>query len=96
MVRESCLFYFFSLPNLLRDRHLFFTLDTFTYMKRIFSNSIDLSKVNTLIYHLPDGPTFSVEMNELMGFFDLDMEMGDICDTSEIDGVLHFFPKGNA
>ncbi len=65
-------------------------------MKRIFSNSIDLSKVNTLIYHLPDGPTFSVEMNELMGFLDLDMEMGDICDTSEIDGVLHFFPKGNA
>ena len=65
-------------------------------MKKIFSNLIDLSKVNTLIYHLPDGPTFSVEMSELDGFIDLDMEMGDVCDTSEIDGVLHFFPKGNA
>jgi len=65
-------------------------------MKRFFSNPIDLSKVNTLIYHLPDGPTFSVELNELTGFIDLDIEMGDICDTSEIDGVLHFFPKGNA
>jgi len=26
----------------------------------------------------------------------LDMELGDICDTSDIDGVLHFFPRGNA
>lgn len=66
------------------------------YMKRFFSNPIDLSKVDTLIYHLPDGPTFSVEMDGLAGFFDLDMEIGDICDTSDIDGVLHFFPKGNA
>ena len=65
-------------------------------MKKIFSNPIDLSQVNTLIYHLPDGPTFSVEMNDLNGFIDLDMEMGDICDTTDIDGVLHFFPKGNA
>ena len=65
-------------------------------MKKNFSNPIDLSKVNTLIYHLPDGPTFSVEMNDLDGFIDLDMQMGDICDTSDIDGVLHFFPKGNA
>ena len=65
-------------------------------MKRIFSNTIDLSKVDTLIYHLPDGPSFSVEMHEIDGFIDIDMEMGDICDTSDIDGVLHFFPKGNA
>jgi hypothetical protein len=65
-------------------------------MKKIFSNPIDLSKVNTLIYHLPDGPTFSVEMDEVSAFIDLDMEMGDICDTTDIDGVLHFFPKGNA
>ncbi|EKD34473.1 MAG: hypothetical protein ACD_75C02322G0001, partial [uncultured bacterium] len=21
---------------------------------------------------------------------------GHVCDTSDIDGVLHFFPKGNA
>ena len=65
-------------------------------MKRIFSNPVDLSKVDTLIYHLPDGPTFSVEMDGLDGFIDFDMELGDICDTSDIDGVLHFFPRGNA
>ena len=65
-------------------------------MKRHFLYPIDLSKVNTLLYHLPDGPTLSVEMNDLAAFIDFDMEVGDICDTSEIDGVLHFFPKGNA
>jgi hypothetical protein len=65
-------------------------------MKRFFSSPIDLSKVNTLIYHLPDGPTLSVDMDGLAGFFDLDMEIGDVCDTSDIDGVLHFFPRGNA
>ena len=65
-------------------------------MKRFFASPVDLSKVETLIYHLPDGPSFSVEMNGLDGFIDIDMEMGDICDTSDIDGVLHFLPRGNA
>lgn len=65
-------------------------------MKRIFINPIDLTKVDTLIYHLPDGPTFSVEMDDLGGFFDFETEFGDICDTSDIDGVVHFFPKGTA
>ena len=65
-------------------------------MKKIFANQVDLSRVNTLIYHLPDGPTFSVEMNNFDTLIDIDMEFGDICDTSDIDGVLHFFPRGNA
>jgi len=65
-------------------------------MKKFFSNPVDLSKVNTLIYHLPDGPTFAVEMDGFDGFIDFDMDLGDICDTSDIDGVLHFFPRGNA
>lgn len=65
-------------------------------MKKIFHNPIDFSKVNTLIYHLPDGPAFSVEMNELEEFIDIDIGLGDVCDTTDIDGVLHFFPKGNA
>lgn len=65
-------------------------------MKKFLSNPVDLSKVNTLIYHLPDGPTFAVEMDAFNSFIDLEMELGDICDTSDIDGVLHFFPRGNA
>jgi hypothetical protein len=24
------------------------------------------------------------------------LNIGHICDTSDIDGVIHFFPKGNA
>ncbi len=66
------------------------------YMKNFFFTPIDLSKVETLVYHLPDGPSFSVEMEGIEGLLDLEMEMGDICDTSDIDGVIHFFPKGNA
>ena len=65
-------------------------------MKRIFTSPIDLSKVDTLIYHLPDGPTLSVELDGVKGFIDIDMELGDVCDTSDIDGVLHFLPRGNA
>ena len=72
------------------------TSPTYTYMKKIFSNPIDFSKVNTLVYHLPDGPAFSVQMEGVEELFDLEMEVGDICDTSEIDGVVHFFPRGNA
>ena len=65
-------------------------------MKKFFIKSIDFSKVETLVYHLPDGPAFSVEMEGLEDLIDIEMEMGDVCDTSEIDGVVHFFPKGNA
>jgi hypothetical protein len=65
-------------------------------MKKIFIRAIDFTKVETLVYHLPNGPALSVEMEGLEGLIDFDMEMGDICDTSDIDGVVHFFPKGNA
>lgn len=72
------------------------TIPTKIYMKKNFYNTIDFSKVNTLVYHLPDGPSFSVEMEGVEELFDLEMEIGDVCDTSEIDGVVHFFPRGNA
>jgi hypothetical protein len=72
------------------------TISTYRYMKKIFHNPIDFSKVDTLVYHLPDGPSFSVEMEGVEELFDFEMEIGDFCDTSEIDGVVHFFPRGNA
>ncbi|MDH3347369.1 MAG: hypothetical protein OEM02_04605 [Desulfobulbaceae bacterium] len=65
-------------------------------MKNCFTRPIDLSKVDKLIYHLPDGPPLSLEVNGLEDLIDFEMELGDVCDTSEIDGVVHFFPKGNA
>ncbi len=65
-------------------------------MKKIFCRTIDFTKVDTLVYHLPNGPALSLEMEGLKDIIDFEMEMGDFCDTSEIDGVVHFFPKGNA
>lgn len=65
-------------------------------MKKIFYRSIDFTKVDTLVYHMPDGPTLSVELDGFEDIFDFDVELGDVCDTSEIDGVVHFFPRGNA
>ncbi len=65
-------------------------------MKFFFCRPIDFSKVDTLVYHLPDGPSFAVQMEGIEDIIDIDMEMGDVCDTSDIDGVVHFFPKGNA
>jgi hypothetical protein len=65
-------------------------------MKNILTSNIDFTKVDTLLYHMPDGPTLSVQINGFEDLFDLEMEIGEICDTSEIDGIIHFFPKGNA
>lgn len=65
-------------------------------MKLFLSHTIDFTKVDTLVYHLPDGPSFSLEMQNIGDLVDIEMEYGDICDTSDIDGVVHFFPKGNA
>jgi len=65
-------------------------------MIKIFSSNIDFSKVDTFIYHLPDGPAFSVNIQGLGDLIEMNNEMGDFCDTSDIDGVVHFFPRGNA
>ena len=63
---------------------------------KLFSPYIDLSTVSTVVYHLPDGPALSLKIDGIEEYIDLELELGHICDTSEIDGVLHFFPKGNA
>ncbi len=72
------------------------TMHNSKLMKRISFTSIDFTKVDTLVYHLPDGPALSVEMDGLVDIIDFDLEMGHVCATSEIDGVVHFFPRGNA
>lgn len=63
---------------------------------KLFYRPIDLNGVNTVVYHLPDGPALSMKIEGIEEYLDLELEMGHVCDTSEIDGVLHFFPKGNA
>lgn len=77
--------------NMLADMH-----NKDVLRMKIFSRPIDLSGVNTVVYHLPDGPALSLKIDGIEEYLDLELELGHICDTSEIDGVLHFFPKGNA
>jgi len=62
----------------------------------LFSRSIDLSRAMTLVYHLPNGPSLAIQLDGTEDLFDIDLEMGEVCDTSEIDGVVHFFPRGSA
>jgi hypothetical protein len=63
---------------------------------KLFAPPIDLTSVNTIIYHLPNGPALSLRIDGIEEYVDLELEVGHVCDTSEIDGVLHFFPRGNA
>ncbi len=62
---------------------------------KLFVRPVDFSMVHTLVYHLPEGPTLTLQP-EIMEFLELEMNIGHVCDTSDIDGVVHFFPKGNA
>lgn len=61
---------------------------------QIMSRPVDMSKVRTVIYHMPDGQKFAVQIDGLEQFVDL--RFGRICDTSDVDGIVHFFPRGNA
>jgi len=69
--------------------------EVFNSMK-LFSRPIDLSGVSTVVYHLPNGPALFLKIDGIEEYLDLEFELGHVCDTSDIDGVLHFFPRGNA
>ena len=58
--------------------------------------TIDYAKVKTLLYHFPDGQVLRLEIKDFEQLNSLQFEVGRFCDTSEIDGVLHFYPHGNA
>ncbi len=47
-----------------------------------------------IVYHLPDGYHFVIPVSALDPTMDLGP--GRILDTREIDGRIHYFPKGNA
>jgi len=63
---------------------------------RLFVRPVDLRTVSTIVYHLPDGPSLSFNIDGIEEYIDLELELGHYCDTSDIDGTLHFFPRGNA
>ncbi|MGV1099245.1 hypothetical protein ACUUL3_07510 [Thiovibrio sp. JS02] len=61
---------------------------------KVAGTPIDITKVRTVVFHMPDGEKISISMDGIEQFMELGP--GRICDTSEIDGVVHFFPRGNA
>ena len=59
-------------------------------------DSLDVTKVRTIVYHLPGGKRLRIDIGDINKLTELQFEIGSICDTSAIDGVLHFFQRGNA
>jgi hypothetical protein len=59
-------------------------------------STIDISKVQTLLYHFPDGKVLRLEIQDIEQLATLKFEVGKFCDTSDIDGILHFYPRGNS
>jgi hypothetical protein len=63
---------------------------------KFLPNTIDISKVETLLYHFPDGKVLKLEINSMKNLSNLEFELGRFCDTSDINGILHFYPRGNS
>jgi hypothetical protein len=59
-------------------------------------NTIDISKVQTLLYHFLDGQVLQLEIKNIDQLAALEFEVGRFCDTTEINGILHFYPRGNS
>jgi len=58
--------------------------------------TIDISKVETLLYHFPDGKVLQLEIKDAQVLSRKKFERGRFCDTSHINGILHFYPEGNS
>ena len=58
------------------------------------SKTVDRTKVKTVIFHLPDGQAYQVSVDGMEHF--IEFGLGKICDTSDIDGIVHYFPRGNS
>lgn len=63
---------------------------------KMFTHPVDLTEVETVIYHLQDGPALALDVDGMQDFLDFELDQGHYCDMSGIDGTLHFFPRGNA
>jgi len=61
---------------------------------RSLCKPIDLEKVRAVIYHAPEGQAYTVKIEVMDQFKELGL--GELCDTSEIDGNVHFYPRGYA
>ena len=58
--------------------------------------TIDISKVETLLYHFPDGKVLQLAVKNIQQLYNKEFELGRFCDTTHINGILHFYPAGNS
>ena len=65
-------------------------------MLNFLPSSINVAKVQTLLYHFPDGKVLKLDIDNIEQLAALKLERGSFCDTSEVNGVLHFYPRGNS
>ena len=65
-----------------------------TLKHNVFSKVVDLGSANTIVFHLPDGEALALPVEGVDG--DLELGLGKVCDTSSINGEIHYFPRGNA
>ena len=63
---------------------------------KFLPDTIDISKVHTLLYHFLDGKVLQLEIKDIKQLNTLEFELGRFCDTSDINGILHFYPRGNS
>lgn len=59
-------------------------------------DTIDITKVQALLYHFPDGQVLRLEIKDFDQLASLKFEFGRFCDTSDINGILHFYPRGSS
>jgi hypothetical protein len=63
---------------------------------KFLPDTIDISKVQTLLYHFLDGKVLQLEIKDIKQLNTPEFELGRFCDTSDINGILHFYPRGNS
>lgn len=73
-----------------------YILSSELFMLNFLPQTIDISKVQTLLYHFPDGKVLKLEIQNIDQLATLEFELGRFCDTSAINGILHFYPRGNS
>lgn len=61
---------------------------------KVLPMPVDFTKIRAIVYHMPDGEYFTIKVDGIEHC--PDFNYGKFCDTSDIDGLLHFYPEGNA
>lgn len=61
---------------------------------KLYGRAVALGQVDTIVFHLADGGDLALPVEGLEG--DMELGLGRVCDISDINGEIHYFPLGNA